>query len=230
MPREMFGDVVNSSVKLGTRQWYTMPLSIVTHTIALAAVIVVPLLATDMLPTPQSVVMFIVAPPSPPPLAPPAPSVAPPPRPLDVDINPTSAPIAAPDAITAEPPPRITMAMVNSAPTRLGASAALVSAPPPVVPQAPVRVGGLIQEPRKLRHVDPIYPPIAKAARASGLVIIDAIISKDGTVRDAKVTRSSPLLDAAALEAVRQWRYTPPTLNGTPVDVIMTVVVNFALK
>jgi protein TonB len=229
MPREIFGDVFDSSVKLGTRRWYTIPLSIVTHAIALAALVVVPLLATDMLPTPQSIVTFLVVPPPPEPVPPPS-SIVPPDAPPDVDINPIAAPIAAGNAIIAEPPPRITMATGGLSPTTLGASTPLASAPPLAAPQAPIRVGGLIQAPRKLRHVDPIYPSIAKAARASGIVIIDATIAKDGSVRDAKVTRSSPLLDAAALDAVRQWSYTPPTLNGAPVDVIMTVVVNFTLK
>jgi protein TonB len=61
-------------------------------------------------------------------------------------------------------------------------------------------------------------------------VTIEAIITKDGTVRDAKVVRSVPLLDQAALDAVRQWRYTPTTLNGVPVEVIMTVTVQFTIR
>lgn len=229
MPREIFSDVVDSSVKLGTKRWYTIPLSIVTHTIALAALIVVPLLATDMLPTPQSIVTFMVAPPAPSTLPPP-PSTELPAPPIEADINPAFAPVVAPDTIAAEPPPRITAAPAGRSPATLGVSARLTTAPPPAPPQAPIPVGGLVQAPRKLHHVDPIYPSIAKAARASGIVIIEAIIAKDGSVRDARVTRSSPLLDNAALAAVLQWKYTTPTLNGTPVDVIMTVVVNFTLK
>lgn len=229
MPREMFGDVVHSSVKVGTKRWYTIPLSILTHSIALAALVVVPLLATDMLPTPMSIVTFVAPPPPTLPVAPP-PSTVPPPAPLDADINPTAAPLIAPDAITVEPPPRIDMTRAAVSPTMLGVAAPLAATPPAAAPQAPLRVGGQIEAPRKIRHVDPIYPSIAKAARASGMVIIDAVISKDGSVKDAKVTRSSPLLDRAALDVVLQWRYTPPTLNGTPVDVIMTVVVNFTLK
>ncbi len=65
-------------------------------------------------------------------------------------------------------------------------------------------------------------PPIAQAARVSGVVILEALIGEDGSVRDAKVLRSVPLLDASALEAVRQWRFTPTLLNGVPVQVIMT--------
>jgi protein TonB len=61
-------------------------------------------------------------------------------------------------------------------------------------------------------------------------VIIEAIIGPDGRVQEAKVLRSIPLLDAAALDAVRQWQFTPTLLNGVPVPVIMTVTVNFTLQ
>lgn len=102
--------------------------------------------------------------------------------------------------------------------------------PPPPPPAAPLRVGGDIKEPKKLKNVPPVYPRIAQAAKVQGLVIIEAIISKEGDVKDAKVIRSVPMLDSAALEAVRQWKYTPPLLNGVPVDVVMTVTVNFNLQ
>jgi protein TonB len=79
-------------------------------------------------------------------------------------------------------------------------------------------------------NVAPIYPPIAQAARVSGVVIVEALIAEDGSIRDVKVLRSVPLLDAPALEAVRQWRFTPTLLNGVPVQVIMTVTVTFTLN
>jgi protein TonB len=61
-------------------------------------------------------------------------------------------------------------------------------------------------------------------------VIIEATIGPTGTVQDARILRSIPLLDAAALEAVRQWEYTPTLLNGVPVPVLMTITVNFTLR
>ena len=76
----------------------------------------------------------------------------------------------------------------------------------------------------------PIYPAIAQSARVAGVVIIEATIGPNGRVQEAKVLRSIPLLDAAALEAVRQWEFTPTLLNGVPVPVIMTVTVNFTLQ
>jgi len=102
--------------------------------------------------------------------------------------------------------------------------------PPPPPPAAPVRVGGNIKPPQKTRDVRPTYPPIAQSARVQGIVIIEATIGPDGAVKDAKVLRSIPLLDQAALDAVRQWVFTPTLLNGVPVPVIMTVTVQFTLQ
>ena len=95
---------------------------------------------------------------------------------------------------------------------------------------APVRVGGNIKTPTKTKDAKPIYPPIAQSARVQGVVIIEATIGPDGRVKDAKVLRSIPLLDQAALDAVKQWQFTPTLLNGVPVPVIMTVTVNFTLQ
>ena len=102
--------------------------------------------------------------------------------------------------------------------------------PPPPPPPAPVRVGGNIKPPVRTKNVPPTYPPIAQSARVQGVVIIEATIGPSGKVTDARVLRSVPLLDAAALDAVKQWEYTPTLLNGVPVPVIMTVTVQFALS
>jgi len=77
--------------------------------------------------------------------------------------------------------------------------------------------------------VAPTYPPLARAAGVEGVVILEAVIAEDGSVRDVRVLRSNPLLEAAALEAVRQWRFSPTLLNGEPVPVVMTVTVAFRL-
>jgi protein TonB len=93
----------------------------------------------------------------------------------------------------------------------------------------PVRVGGTIREPRNIKRVAPVYPPEAQAAGVSGLVILEVLIGGDGRISDAKVLRSIPLLDQAAIDSVLQWEFTPTLLNGVPVPVIMTVTVNFTL-
>ena len=97
-------------------------------------------------------------------------------------------------------------------------------------PAEPVRVGGNIIAPTKTKNIDPVYPPVAQAARVSGVVILEAVIGPDGRVTNVNILRSVPLLDDAAVAAVRQWEYTPTLLNGVPVPVIMTVTVNFQLR
>jgi protein TonB len=92
---------------------------------------------------------------------------------------------------------------------------------------AAVRVGGKIEPPIKMNDVKPVYPAIAQNAGVTGVVIIEATIGADGKVIDAKVLRSIPMLDEAALDAVRQWEYKPTLLNGVAVPVIMTVTINF---
>ena len=79
-----------------------------------------------------------------------------------------------------------------------------------------MRVGGAIQPPRKVRDVAPDYPPVARSARVEGVVILEAVIGADGRVTDVRVLRSIALLNAAAIEAVRQWQFTPTRLNGEP--------------
>jgi protein TonB len=95
---------------------------------------------------------------------------------------------------------------------------------------APVRVGGDIKEPKKIKDVKPEYPADAQAAGIQGVVILETIIGPSGAVSDARVLRSIPALDQAAVDAVRQWEFTPTLLNGVPVPVIMTVTVNFTLR
>jgi protein TonB len=83
--------------------------------------------------------------------------------------------------------------------------------------------------PAKTKHVAPDYPPLAQSAGVQGVVILEVIIASDGKVQDARVLRSIPLLDQAAVEAVRQWEFTPTLLNGSPVPLVMTVTVQFTL-
>jgi periplasmic protein TonB len=94
----------------------------------------------------------------------------------------------------------------------------------------PVQAGRDVKPPRKIRDARPIYPQAALDARTWGVVIIEIIIGTDGKVQDSTVLRSIPLLDAAAVNAVRQWEFTPTLLNGLPVPVVMTVTVNFSIQ
>jgi protein TonB len=90
-------------------------------------------------------------------------------------------------------------------------------------------VGGKISEPRKLRNIPPVYPEVAKAARIQGVVVLEATIDPAGRVDNVRVLRGIPMLNEAAMDAVKKWVYSPTLLNGTPVPVIMTVTVNFTL-
>jgi TonB family protein len=97
-------------------------------------------------------------------------------------------------------------------------------------PDGAIRVGGAVRAPVKIKDVKPVYPPIAQSARVSGIVIVEAVIGADGRVGDVRVLRSIPLLDQAAIDAVRQWEFVPTLLNGAPTAIIMTMTVNFALE
>ena len=101
--------------------------------------------------------------------------------------------------------------------------------PPPPPPGTPVRVGGNITPPKRIKDVPPVYPPVAQSARVEGIVILEATIGRDGRVADVRVLRSIPLLDQAAIDAVRQWEFTPTMMNGVPTAVIMSVTINFTL-
>src|SRR4051812_10913852 len=94
----------------------------------------------------------------------------------------------------------------------------------------PVRVGGNVRQPTKVADVKPAYPDDARAAGVQGVVIIEALIDDAGSVANARVLRSVPALDQAALGAVSRWRFTPTDVNGRPAGVIMTVTVNFTLQ
>lgn len=90
-----------------------------------------------------------------------------------------------------------------------------------------VRPGGAIKTPVKVKNVAPQYPEVARSARVGGTVQIEATIGPDGKVADTKVVKSSPLLDQAALDAVRQWEYQPTRVKGVAVPVIINVAVTF---
>lgn len=96
-------------------------------------------------------------------------------------------------------------------------------------PDGPFRIGGGIAPPTKIVDVSPVYPPEAREARVQGVVIMEVTLSPTGEVSDVDVLRSVPLLDEAAVAAVRQWRYEPTLVDGVPVPVLLTVTINFGL-
>jgi periplasmic protein TonB len=208
----------------------TITISIVVHVIAVGAAVIAPLFATDELPAPRTATEFIQVVPLPEPPAPPPRTVA---RATVDTARPDVPPREVPNGIA---PERVVDPVDDRFTNDSGViafgdtSAILIEAPPPPPPPPPrrlLRIGGNIRAPQKIVDVAPIYPPLALAAGVEGVVILEAVIAEDGSVRDVRVLRSIPLLDASAVEAVRQWHFTPTLLNGEPVPVVMTVTVAF---
>lgn len=102
--------------------------------------------------------------------------------------------------------------------------------PPPLAMEGVHRVGGDVKAPVVITRVEPIYPDDARRARVTGIVILEAIIDEEGNVANARVLKPLPFgLDQAALDAVRQWRFRPGTLDGKPVKVLFNLTINFRL-
>ena len=156
---------------------------------------------------------------APPPDSPPEPEAAPNPEPVRESPAQRRARERDADAVGVAPPDQ---------PVTAGRSPRDTPVDEPV--ERPVRVGGAIKPPAKTRNVQPVYPRIAQSARVQGVVIIEATIDRSGKVTNARLLKSIPLLDQAALDAVKQWEFTPTLLNGVPVPVIMTVTVQFTLQ
>jgi protein TonB len=237
MAADLFGDVTHAPRRLARRSWYTLPLSMLTHGAVIAAVIVIPLIAPGQLAVVRAALVFEDIDITP---------VVPVPPMKRTTSRRADAPSPHDHAAPTEAPPSITPEVLSPEsfePTEAegdvhgfpgGVLLPGAGAPPePSLadpqPAGPFRPGGRISLPRRIVAVTPIYPPIAQTARIQGTVVIDAIIGPEGDVQSARVVQSVPLLDQAALDAVRRWRYTPTLLNGVPVSVILTVSVKFTL-
>jgi protein TonB len=210
--------------------------SVIVHAIVITSAFIAQVLAVGPLPTPRGSLNFIGSLPirlvdiplprsTPRATTPPAPSTS-------------AAPLVAPPDIGKEPEvdpsPPVPDGGIDGSVT-IGTIAVLAAPPPPPPPpppvkQEPVHLSSGMQVPRRVANVDPVYPRVAQAARIEGVVILEATIDARGRVIDVRVLRSQPMLDQAAVDAVRQWIYTPTLLNGVPVPIIMTVTVNFKLQ
>ena len=267
--------IVSRKPKRGRVKALLLPVAAALHVVALAAVILVPLLMSEDLPQPTTaggIRAFFVEPaaappPPPPPPAPPkAPAVTAPktkveaPKPVEVPkfVAPVETPaqlpeqpvagtegVALPDAgVTGGVEGGVTGGVEGGVVGGVeggtvggtlggqvgGEVGGTGTEPKPEPPAGPVRVGGNIKEPKKLRNVPPLYPEVAKQARVQGVVVLEATIDRSGRVDNVRVLRGIPLLNEAAVEAVKKWVYSPTMLNGEPVPVIMTVTVNFTLS
>jgi protein TonB len=213
-----------------------LPVSIALHALGLAAIIAMPLVATDVLPDPLVRIVFETPGQLPTPSTPPEMRRAAAPAQFQHEgAAPTEAPsgigaesgLVRADAVQGTDVGSGAPGLVEGVPGGFSAGGALDPAPPP---PAPRRIGGDIRPPEKTGHVSPVYPPIAQQAHVEGVVILEAIIGPGGAVEDVRVLRSIPLLDQAAIDAVRRWTYRPTLLNGVPVPIVMTVTVQFRLQ
>jgi periplasmic protein TonB len=221
----------------------SVPLAFMLEAIALGVAILIPLIKTQALPAAE-IATFLAAP-SPPPAAPPARKV---PR---VVYHPVSladlmrTPVVIPRKIARIHdrlmPHSVGVVGVFEGVPGGGTNGAmsemlrsLASSPPPPPRPKPltqvVRLGGNIEQARLIYGPKPSYPPIAKMARIQGGVVLQALIAKDGTVKDLNLVSGSPMLAQAAISAVRHWRYEPTLLDGVPVEVETEIDVQFTLS
>ncbi len=242
----MFEDsLIESAGVLKTKRPATTMVSLLLQCALVAVLAGLPLLYTEALPRVWST--SLVAP-GPPPGAP-APERASaarrPPMPRDTDM--LGERLREPQAI----PPRVAHIEENEAPAQgiwagpgvPGGTGdpsagnvlkAIVNlTPPAVVPQPSVsgrvRVSQGVAQGLLVHQVKPLYPALARQARVQGAVILRAIVGKNGSIENLQLVSGHPMLATAAIEAVRQWRYRPYTLNGEPVEVETEITVNFVL-
>ena len=249
--RAMFQQTFVEGVGKTNKSW-TVIVSAILQSILLVIAVIVPMIYFDALPTATLTSFLVAPPPPPPPPPPPAPVV----KVVKViarqfDAGKLMAPKVIPKQIAQiveeEAPPGAVVGggviggvaggvaggilggIIGSVPT--------VAPPPPppppkkvdVTPQR-IRVGGNVQLAKLVRQPKPVYPPLAKQARIQGVVHLNAIISKDGTIQNLTVINGHPLLIQSALDAVKQWVYAPTLLNGEPVEVVTQIDVNFTLS
>jgi protein TonB len=239
--------VVSSPHPKGTNKWWTVLVSTAFQIGFLAILILIPLIYTEALPKTMLATMLTAPPPPPPP--PPPPAVAQvvhvKPQAHLMDAGKLMAPKVIPKdikIIKEDAEPDMGGGMAGGVPGGVaggsmggvlgGVIGGMGGAPPPPKPKqsGPLRVGGNVQAARIINRVQPVYPPLARQTRISGTVRLHAIIGKDGTIQSLEVINGHPLLQQAALDAVRQWRYQPTLLNGDPVDVDTTIDVIFSLN
>ena len=240
--------VVSSPNPKKTNKPWTVFLSMLFQCGFLAILILIPLIYTEALPKTMLATMITAPPPPPPPPPPPVVTQV-------VRVKPQvhlmdAGKLVAPKVIPKEvkiikeevEPDMGAVGMTGGVPGGVaggsmggvlgGVIGGMGGAPPPPKPKlsGPLKVGGNVIAAKIVNRVTPVYPPLARQTRISGTVRLHAIIGKDGTVQQLEVLSGHPLLQQAALDAVRQWRYQPTLLNGEPVDVDTTIDVIFSLN
>ena len=243
----MFEDsLIESGGRLKTKRGVTSLISFMIQIGIICVMVLIPLIFTEALPKGQMMFM-LVAPPPPPPPPPPAAAVVHVVKQIQSDIvngqlrTPTKIPKKILENLKEdEAPPQMAAAgVVGGVPGGIpggqmgGVIGGIISSTPMAVPKVAtpqrVRVSSGVQSGLLVRKVNPTYPPLARQARIQGVVILQAQISKDGSIENLQLISGHPMLAPSAIEAVKQWKYKPYLLNGEPVEVETQVQVNFTL-
>jgi len=242
----MFEDsLIESGGRLKTKRGWTSAVSFLIQIGIVGVLVLIPLIFTEALPKGTTLFM-LVAPPPPPPPPPPAAAMVQHVRVIQTDIvngelrTPTKIPQKVKMIQEDEAPPAMaTTGVVGGVPGGvpggsmggvIGSVLSSVSvAPPKMATPTRVRVSSGVSNGLLIRKVNPVYPPLARQARISGTVLLQAQISKDGSIENLQLISGHPMLAPAAIEAVKQWKYKPYLLNGEPVEVDTQVQVNFTL-
>ena len=236
MPEVFFRESTRRPARTSRARWTVMG-SVLLHGVLVLTILIAPVLGSLALPpfTRPTFVVFADARPVPPAPAPPPPATV---RDTPPPVVPTTAPAGFHEErpTPAGPPAPAIPGGFHSTPAP-GTSVVPGrgrGVPPetftPPKREGPIRPGGHILPPARIQYVAPLYPPVAVTARREGTVVLEALIDETGAVRDVTVLKSVPLLDRAAIDAVKQWRYSPTRLNGVPVAILMTVSVTFTLR
>jgi protein TonB len=245
----MFDTITGKALHLPSHATLPIIVSTTAQALAVTTILVLPaLFVAEQIPEIPTMMAFVAPPPAPPAPPPPPVSRPAPAKPVAQTVPAPStsafvAPVEAPKTI--EPEPAGPEYLDEGVPGGVegGVPGGIVGGvlgglpepppppPPPAPPRGPVRVGGQIQAPTLIHRVEPYYPPTAVDARLQGVVILEAIVDRDGSVAEVKVLRSvNPLLDREAVLAVKQWRYSPLVLNGLRERFVLTVMLSFSIE
>jgi protein TonB len=238
----MFEDsLIESGNKLKTKRGQASLLAFVLEGMLIGVLVLIPLLFTEALPKAQ-LLMSLTAPPPPPP-PPPPPTIVHVIRQVQTNIindqlrTPTKIPKKIEMIKEDEAPPPMTAGVIggisNGPGQAGGVIGGIISSTPVAVPKvaAPtrIRVSQGVTQGLLIRKVNPTYPPLARQAHIQGSVLLQAVISKDGSIENLRAISGHPMLVPSAIDAVKQWKYKPYILNGEPVEVDTQVTVNFTL-
>jgi periplasmic protein TonB len=243
----MFEDsLIESGGKLSTKRGMTTAVSFAFQVMLIGVLVVLPLLFTEALPRTQLMTFLVAPPPPPPPPPPPAATPVKVVKTIQTDIingqlrTPTKIPEKVQMIKEEEAPPPVTSmaGVVGGVPGSAGGQmggviGGIINSTPVAVPRVAtpqrVRVSQGVTQGLLLRKIQPTYPPLARQARIQGSVLLQAEISKDGSIENLRLISGHPMLAPAAIEAVKQWKYKPYILNGEPVAVETQITVNFTL-